>query len=71
MDGPVVAASLPTAPDDGRHYVEAGLLTDLFSSNQNDGVLELMKSQHVVNTRVASSVRIERLPNTVWVNTPF
>ena len=29
MDGPVVAASLPTAPDDGRHYVEAGLLTDL------------------------------------------
>jgi hypothetical protein len=43
VDGPVVAASLPTAPDDGRHCVEAGSLTDLFSSSQNDGSLEIDK----------------------------
>ena len=52
-------------------FIVSGLLTDLFSSNQNDGVLKLMNNQHVGNTRDASSVRIERLPNTVWVNTPF
>ena len=34
-----------------------------------DAVLQLLRNQHVVNTRLTSTVRIERLWHTVWVHT--